>query len=805
MATPQAIPELPGGQLRAPPSPLARAASAQPKPSVALIPPPPLRRIRSAPEERCEAAAKQVFTDLLLERLTSAIAEPVEGEVEAQAPAVECAFGADPPPRETASLRPGRCAVCFEDTETRQLCWNSSCADRFCNDCIAGFAKEAVNKALYTVPWLKCPGCSGRIPSSSWVDTCRSAKDTYSSNAEALLTFRCQECHEVGSLLKEHCSHDLVSKLGEETATKLKQAWPDFANAVSPPEVLLDMLSEQHRDVVAESIVDIERRTCFILAQLRRNSFILTPCCDEPFCFKCKVGSHHEGQTCEERQREELDILCQFCPGCEVPTVRTEGCDHIICVCGEDWTWQEVPEAGQALGPPRYLQEAIANGTLDPNWADDDEGKTCLMYVANEGRMENLKILLEAGADVHAKDHNDRTVLLYAFGIEGSFNEDVVEALVDAGAKMTKEDVVKFIKVANCARNAFERMVKLSGAALDEEIDGHPLLYYALRHGRTAQVTYLMDKLTKIDALAPFWFVMSTNNISDMDLFDKVLAASCSDVNIRDSVDKSLAMRAAEQRRTEIIKHLVSQHKAEVAFVDIARPAGFWSHQVVIPKDILDVMLEEKIDLWAESKGGGDASRGRVFEMALKCGNLNGSGTTQRKARECLETILANWGPNADLYAKTKQGADILAKACELQQWDSVQRLISGGARPEGRSEGCTSLYWAVEHKNQEVVESLIRANADVLAPRTQQSSKGQTPLELAEKSNWEAGHQLLLAEQARAAEKAAISGDGTIDNVGIKLGGMVQCPDCNQKFDTERAQQTHWRFIHDPKRHQED
>jgi len=50
-----------------------------------------------------------------------------------------------------------------------------------------------------------------------------------------------------------------------------------------------------------------------------------------------------------------------------------------------------------------------------------------------------------------------------------------------------------------------------------------------------------------------------------------------------------------------------------------------------------------------------------------------------------------------------------------------------------------------------------------------------------------------------------AKSGDGTIQNVGIKVDAQFQCPECHQKFDSERANQLHWKFIHDPNRHQED
>ncbi|CAE8710332.1 unnamed protein product [Polarella glacialis] len=40
--------------------------------------------------------------------------------------------------------------------------------------------------------------------------------------------------------------------------------------------------------------------------------------------------------------------------------------------------------------------------------------------------------------------------------------------------------------------------------------------------------------------------------------------------------------------------------------------------------------------------------------------------------------------------------------------------------------------------------------------------------------------------------------------NVGIKVDGKFPCPDCRQKFDDEKAKQMHWKFTHDPNRHQE-
>uniref|UniRef100_A0A7S4T3X5 C2H2-type domain-containing protein n=1 Tax=Alexandrium monilatum TaxID=311494 RepID=A0A7S4T3X5_9DINO len=52
---------------------------------------------------------------------------------------------------------------------------------------------------------------------------------------------------------------------------------------------------------------------------------------------------------------------------------------------------------------------------------------------------------------------------------------------------------------------------------------------------------------------------------------------------------------------------------------------------------------------------------------------------------------------------------------------------------------------------------------------------------------------------------REAMSGDGSMGNVGLKVDGGVQCPHCRQRFGSERALQQHFKFTHDPNRHQED
>lgn len=88
----------------------------------------------------------------------------------------------------------------------------------------------------------------------------------------------------------------------------------------------------------ADLCEDPERRATLQLTILNRMPKTFTPCCGNRICFRCKTYGWHDG-TCEEVQRREMGQRVCFCPSCGVPTIKSEGCDHMICVCGENWTW----------------------------------------------------------------------------------------------------------------------------------------------------------------------------------------------------------------------------------------------------------------------------------------------------------------------------------------------------------------------------------------------------------------------------------------------------------------------------------
>ena len=57
------------------------------------------------------------------------------------------------------------------------------------------------------------------------------------------------------------------------------------------------------------------------------------------------------------------------------------------------------------------------------------------------------------------------------------------------------------------------------------------------------------------------------------------------------------------------------------------------------------------------------------------------------------------------------------------------------------------------------------------------------------------------MPEETMVISDAAKSGDGTLANVGIKVGGKFKSPVNNQLFDSQEALDLHLKYLHDPKK----
>lgn len=90
-------------------------------------------------------------------------------------------------------------------------------------------------------------------------------------------------------------------------------------------------------------------------------------------------------------------------------------------------------------GNVAYIEQAIAEGTTDINWKNDNDiGRTALMAAALHNQREVAKLLLSAGAVVDTVDDLGRTALYYASVYEGT--DEVPSFIIDSANRIYQKD-----------------------------------------------------------------------------------------------------------------------------------------------------------------------------------------------------------------------------------------------------------------------------------------------------------------------------------------------------------------------------
>jgi len=142
---------------------------------------------------------------------------------------------------------------------------------------------------------------------------------------------------------------------------------------------------------------------------------------------------------------------------------------------------------------------------------------------------------------------------------------------------------------------------------------------------------------------------------------------------------------------------------------------------------------------------------------------------------------------------------------------DEIEIVRRGTPKHTAILQGCqaplqegTELLFAFNGKSLRAKASDTQAYFDLLVYAGIESGKRDQALYKRQRSDLEL-QELGLQEKSMEISEEAKSGDGTIANVGIKVGAQFQCSACRQQFTSEKANQLHWKFVHDPSRHQED
>jgi ankyrin repeat protein len=160
---------------------------------------------------------------------------------------------------------------------------------------------------------------------------------------------------------------------------------------------------------------------------------------------------------------------------------------------------------------PRREEDEEALRVMDDLLIDDkgaameakykEDGQTPLSWAAQNGHKAMMRLLIDKGANIEAKDEDGRTPLWWA---ARKGHEAMVRLLIDKGANIQGKNTHGQTPLWWAARNGHEAVVRLlvdKGANIEtKNTHGQTPLWWAAQNGHEAVVRLLIDKGANIEA-----------------------------------------------------------------------------------------------------------------------------------------------------------------------------------------------------------------------------------------------------------------------------------------------------------------
>ena len=329
-----------------------------------------------------------------------------------------------------------------------------------------------------------------------------------------------------------------------------------------------------------------------------------------------------------------------------------------------------------------------------------------------------IPLLIDHGADVHAKDVQGRTALHHAAErnrLKG------IKSLITAGANVNAADNYgsRPLHCAACYghRDAVELLIANDAEVNSIDNVGRPPLYYAARWGRGSVAALLISKGANPNIADKWgWTPVHIASLYVQEEAMKGLLTEKTDVSLKNNRGRT-ALSIALWRGHELYEILCSNP----AYIGKLRQE----------KAIVDLLLKH----------------GARVEVGQK---------------ECPVKSLQQAAAEGDIiYVKNllSRGTDInnqddinlytgLHVAAQAEDVDMTKLLLTNGANTKLVDRfNCTALHYAVSKGNRKITELLISEDADV----NSRNDDGQMPIDIAFKDNRKDIVELLLANGAEA------------------------------------------------------
>ncbi|MCJ1269980.1 Ankyrin-2 [Lobaria immixta] len=418
----------------------------------------------------------------------------------------------------------------------------------------------------------------------------------------------------------------------------------------------------------------------------------------------------------------------------------------------------------------------------------DDKRMTALMWAAQGGHEAVVLLLLEKGADVHAKNTNAKdTTALHEAAVWG--HEAVVRLLLEKGSDVDAKTSFGWTALCVASRGGYEAVVQLllekraaeggHGAVvqllLEKGADvsantsqGMTALHMAARMRHEAVVRLLLEKRADVEAKSSNGTtVLNMAAEGGHEAILRLLLEKGADLEAKTHFEWTALHKAAEGGHGAVVRLLLEKGADLGAKISNGKMALHMAAEGGRGA-VVRLLLEKGADVEAKTIDGETAlymaaqgGHGAVVQLLLEKGadvsaNTIYGRTALHKAAKgghgAVVRLLLEKG--ADLEAKISYGTMALHMAAEGGHWAVVRLLLEKGADVEAKTiDGETALHMAARTGHEAVVRLLLEKRADLEA----KISNGTTALHMAAEGGHEAILRLLLEKRADLEAKTRI------------------------------------------------
>jgi uncharacterized protein len=549
-------------------------------------------------------------------------------------------------------------------------------------------------------------------------------KDGYT----ALMYAALNENNPMVLMLIQHGAHPCVCNNQKATALDL------IKSKKNGSLLIISSLQEAQRKILTAYLSRIRQLDKNIFKELQANLAlpIVFPTCyltPELVINLITLGYQYHSQIPEEDKFNTIDLLRKIVDN---PQVLKNTLDNALVLISKHESRGGVDDIVMA----KLLLNAGANVN-----AKNSDDVTALMPASGQGKIALVKLLIDAHTNVNAQDKHNNTPLTDA--LRGGHTE-IVKLLLAAGASVNKEDkwgkVPLHWAVAWGKKDIVELLLK-SGADVNRaDNDGETPLHLAVDKGYSEIVQLLFHAGANVNVrgkhgYTPLYWASNRGN-SDI---VKLLLSFGADVTIPDEFSMTALMSATIEHKGNPIQHLL-EAGADVNAQDDEGNTALHYAAHLDDKDIVALLLNAGANVnvknednitpltWAIEQGRIDS----VQLLIKACADVNARNSldqtplmyTANKGHTDIAKFLLKAG--AKVNAQDKRGNTPLMEASTCGHTEMVKLLIAIGAHVNIKNKnGVEALFYAVEKESIEIIKLLLQAGAAV----NTQDNQGVTPL----------------------------------------------------------------------------